>query len=563
MKTRKIFQIGILLLSLFAAESIKAEDRLRERIYVQTDKQIYVAGEQLWLKIYLTDAQGKPQTLSKIGYVELIDDDGPHIQQKIEIENGTGAGMIMLPTQLSTGYYRLVAYTRYMQNEGETVYFQKYIGVVNTLSLHNRIKTDTTLLVTPPPTNRDNLTVSSLQGIYSPRMQSEIRIEGLPDNVHSLAVSIAGEEFIPVPDEEETITSWQQRLSAIETKNFQLDLLPEYEGPILSGQLVDAQTGVPKNNILGIILGVSDDVLRVSGGEVNKEGQVRFHLGPVSNRRRLGIAFLSAQEERYYVKWQSPFAAHTTGSLPIFALNPAWEAQLVQRSVGVQVMYSFLLDSLIYQAKVSGPHIRWKPDYSYILDEYTRFDRMNVMFTEFIPSLVFRMVGGQRELYVRTADHSIPSGKSLLLLDGIPVTDADFLFNLNTRLLKRVDVYRGRFFFAGHVFEGIGSFISVDNNAPGLRSGSFLQLEDYEGTQPGYRFYAPSYQGDHSPYERRRIPDYRHTLLWNPDVQTNGQHTIAIPFSTSDITGNYRLVVEGITSDGQPLRGVARFQVNN
>ena len=557
MKTLQIFKIGVLLLSLLTAESIRAEDRLRERIYVQTDKQMYFSGEQLWLKVYLTDNQGKPSSLSKICYVELIDDNASQIQQKIEIENGIGMGMIMLPAQLTTGYYRLVAYTRYMQNEGETVYFQKYIGIVNTLRLNSRIRTDTTLFVTPPSSGKDNLSVSTSMNLAT-RIQSEIRIEGLPDNVHSLAVSVAGEEFIPLPDGEETITAWQQKLAAIEEKNFQQNFLPEYEGPILNGRLVDAQTGEPKNDNLGIVLGFSDDVLRLSGGVVNNDGQISFHSGPVSGRHRLGIAFFPVQDNRYYVQLQSPFATHENKSMPGFALNPSWEEQLVQRSVGVQVMYSFLLDSLDYQTKTALPHIRWKPDYSYILDEYTRFDRMNVMFTEFIPYLVFHTVGGKRQLSVRTTDYFLPSGKSLILLDGIPVNDADFLYNLNTRQLKRVDVYQGRFFLAGQIFEGVGSFISFANNGPGLRNGTFLQMEDYEGTQPRYRFYAPSYQEENS----LRMPDYRHTLLWEPDIQTNGKNAIVIPFSTSDFAGDYHITVEGITSDGQPLRGVARFKVN-
>ena len=563
MKTLNIFKIGILLWTLLTAETIKAEDKLRERIYVQTDKQIYFSGEQLWLKIYLTDAQGKPQSLSRIGYIEIMDENLPRIRQKIEIENGTGAGMIMLSAQLSTGYYRLVAYTRYMQNEGETVYFQKYIGIVNTLQFNSRIRTDTALYVRPPSSDQNNLSVSPAMDVYATRMQSEIHIEGLPDNVHSLSVSVAGEEFIPVPGEEETLTAWKQRLSSLNEKDFQVNLLPEYEGPILNGQLVDAQTGEPTSNKPGMILGFSDDGLRLSGGNLDDDGNVSFHSGPVSGRHKLGIAFFPTQNDSYRVKWQSPFATHNLASLPRFALNPEWEDKLVQRSVGVQVMYSFLFDSLNFQVGISPSVIQWKPDYSYILDEYTRFDRMSTMFTEFIPYLVFRTVGGQRELYVRTTDFFIPSGKSLILLDGVPVNDAEFFYNLNTRLLKRVDIYHGRFFFAGQIFEGIGSFVSFDNNCPGLRSGTFLQLEEYEGTQPVYRFYAPSYQEDNSLDERRRMPDYRHTLLWESDVQTNGQNKIAVPFSTSDISGDYRITVEGITSDGQPLRGVARFQVNN
>ena len=561
MKAQHPVLLWILLLSLFAMESIRAENRLRERIYIQTDKQIYLAGEQLWLKLYLTDAQGAPQSFSKVGYVELIDENAPQIRQKIEIKNGIGNGMLMLPAQLSTGYYRLIAYTRYMQNEGETVYFQKYIGVVNTLRLDQRIHTDTTLFVKPPSSGGNNLSVSTSNVIYTTRTQGEIRIEGLPDNVYSLAVSVAGEEFIPLPNEEETLLSWKQKLSSLPEKDFQLNLLPEYEGPILNGQLVDALTGEPTHDKTRMILGFSDDALRMSGGEVDDDGQVSFHTGHVSGRHKLGIAFFPANENRYRVHLQSPFARFTPENLPRFALNPAWEERLVQRSVGVQVMYSFLIDSLYLPSGIAPPTIQWKPDYSYILNEYNRFDRMTTMFIEFIPYLGFHTVGDKRQLSVRTADYTL-SGNSLMLFDGVPVNDGEFFYNLNTRLLNRVDVYQGRYFIAGHLFEGIGSFVSFEHNCPGLQNGDLLQLEEYEGTQPAYRFYAPSYTGDNRGDERHRTPDYRHTLLWETDVQTNGQNTMVIPFSTSDLTGDYRITIEGLTRDGQPLRGIACFRVN-
>ncbi|MCD8262029.1 MAG: hypothetical protein LUD15_11575 [Bacteroides sp.] len=45
----------------------KAQEPFRERVYVQTNKNVYVAGEILWLKLYTTDHQGVPDSLSKVG----------------------------------------------------------------------------------------------------------------------------------------------------------------------------------------------------------------------------------------------------------------------------------------------------------------------------------------------------------------------------------------------------------------------------------------------------------------------------------------------------------------
>ena len=115
--------------------SIYGQDRpdvLAERVYLQTDKQLYLAGELLYLKTFTVTHEKKPLSFSKIAYVELLDEVNSRVQVKIELVNGVGEGWMELPLDLPTGYYRLIAYTRFMRNEGESVFFGKNIAVVNT-----------------------------------------------------------------------------------------------------------------------------------------------------------------------------------------------------------------------------------------------------------------------------------------------------------------------------------------------------------------------------------------------------------------------------------------------
>ena len=113
-----ILSLILTLLFLGHGDLLAAND-FRERIYVQTDKQVYLAGELLWLKLCVTDATGIPVSFSKVGYVELLDESTALVQAKIEIKEGIGEGWLELPALLPTGYYRLVAYTRYMRNESD------------------------------------------------------------------------------------------------------------------------------------------------------------------------------------------------------------------------------------------------------------------------------------------------------------------------------------------------------------------------------------------------------------------------------------------------------------
>ncbi len=107
----------------------------KEKIYLQTDKSFYVAGEILWFKSYVVDAsRNKLFSLSKVAYVEVLNRDSkPVIQGKILIQKGIGSGSFFIPLSLPTGSYKIRAYTNWMKNFGADYYFEKNITIANTM----------------------------------------------------------------------------------------------------------------------------------------------------------------------------------------------------------------------------------------------------------------------------------------------------------------------------------------------------------------------------------------------------------------------------------------------
>ena len=104
---KRLTYIIIGLLGMVAAQ---AQD-LKERIWVQTDKDFYLAGERMGLKLFTTDGQGKPQEYSRIAYVELLGDKENAVRLKVEVNDATGEAVMQLPYTLASGVYDLVAYT--------------------------------------------------------------------------------------------------------------------------------------------------------------------------------------------------------------------------------------------------------------------------------------------------------------------------------------------------------------------------------------------------------------------------------------------------------------------
>jgi hypothetical protein len=108
--------------------------QLREKIYLQTDKSFYIAGEICWFKSYVVDASlHKPFSLSKVAYVEILNRESKPVSQgKILIQNGIGSGSFFIPLYLPSGSYKIRAYTNWMKNFGPEFFFEKNITIINT-----------------------------------------------------------------------------------------------------------------------------------------------------------------------------------------------------------------------------------------------------------------------------------------------------------------------------------------------------------------------------------------------------------------------------------------------
>ena len=108
----------------------------REEVFVHSDREEYIAGEDLWFNVYLIDRQSlKPSMNSRIAYFELLNPENRAVVQKrILLDRGFGPGQIIIPDTLSTGTYTIRAYTSWMKNFLPYNCYMKDIKVYNTLS---------------------------------------------------------------------------------------------------------------------------------------------------------------------------------------------------------------------------------------------------------------------------------------------------------------------------------------------------------------------------------------------------------------------------------------------
>lgn len=115
----------------------------QEKLYVHTDKSVYVAADTIWMRVHMVDAAtNKPVSRSKYVYVELLDNNDSRVIRRIMIKadkDGVFANMIALPSDIRAGSYTLTAYSQWMRNFGTDGFYYKQLRVIDSESLakHN------------------------------------------------------------------------------------------------------------------------------------------------------------------------------------------------------------------------------------------------------------------------------------------------------------------------------------------------------------------------------------------------------------------------------------------
>jgi len=174
----------------------------QEKIHVHTDRDVYVSGEKIWFKAYVTDAlTHHSPTASRYVYVELISPvDTLMHRVMVRQTDGLFHGNLPLTEYVPTGNYTLRAYTRYMENMGDDYFFKKNIRIENLATAINQqrptahrgiLKDDFSISFFPEGGNLP-------EGILSRIAFKAININGYPETVSGRLIDENGIEIASV-----------------------------------------------------------------------------------------------------------------------------------------------------------------------------------------------------------------------------------------------------------------------------------------------------------------------------------------------------------------------------
>ena len=556
----------ILIVSLLCLlPSASGAERLRERVYLATDRDVYVAGDAVWLSAWCVDAaSGQLSSFSKIAYVEVHSASGMVQTAKISLDGGRGAGRLTLPSTLPTGNYRLFAYTKLGASEEgfDPIPGARTLSVFNTLSTE-RIEGGVQLVNQAPETRKpDTAGALSILTEGNSAVSGHTRVILTNDGSEPVdfSLSIRHEDGIPAPDGAHVADFVRGLHELPAASGFDTTVVPEYEGEIIRGRVSGLEAVRMKDlaDKFAFISspGTGEDLYTES---IAPDGSTTFYSANIYGDQEMFLEIEGLGRDNVcHLELASPFLNLPAGDIPSLQLYDGWRPALELRGLGMQLEKNFDADTLYSALPARKHHIFDEREcVRYILDDYTRFPVMEEIFIEFIPELRVRRTDGKREVQVWLPDqqgnHYFSSGNSLVLLDGVPVLDHEKLLAYDPLLVKRIDIYCDSFFVGIRSFSGIVNFVTYKGTLPSMQFEDNVRIVDFQGCSLPLAYtcigVGPEY------------PDYRQTLYWHPLLTLAPGESITLECKTPAYSGRFELVAEGLTAQGDPVSAHGSFTV--
>ena len=543
---RKAF-VSIIVLLAAAILPARSQGYVSERVYVSTDRDVYVAGDELFFSAFcLNMTNGGMSDGSRTAYLELVSSDGPVQTAKVALEDGRGGGVMSLLNTIPTGNYRLVAYTAQCFNEDG----YDFLEGARTLSIINPFTTaraSSGVEILPEEDYlqlRDGNQHPSSGGIAI-NTSGPLTITNNTGRPVSLSLSVYHDDGIPSP---ETVNPVSFASKATSGRSFSDKRTADYEGEIVRARLIGTADDIAAATGSQAFLCVPGRINDLYSSVVQKDGTVTFYTRNIYGDTDM-VLDPGITTGNTHLEIISPFAGVSDPDIPGLPLSASLQEKILQRSMAMQVLRATAADSMYSVLPVpSFTPFNVEPAV-YHLDDYTRFPLMEELFIEYISEASIRRTRNGRELSVSLHDdfRIVPYTiqPCLALLDGVPVTDHNQLLEYDPLLVEKIVIYQNTFFLGGRTYPGVIDFVTYKQNLPSYTFGDNVRVVEFQGVSYPVVFWLPVTSG--------QAPDLRQTILWHPQIELAPGESCAFEYCLPSYQGRFKVVVEGFDAVGNPV----------
>jgi hypothetical protein len=576
MKTKKIYILAFIMISCWignAQNSSKnkisvSNGRLnlpKEQIYVHSSSQNIFAGENFYYKVYVRNSENNLlSNFSKVAYVSLIGQKNALVfTQKIRLTKGEGYGDYLIPPEIPTGNYKLIAYTKMGINQQKNNAFVTDISIINPYTALNL----DLVSVTEEPTASFNTTVAGgdlpkIQiylddTIYSKRKKVELELNTSQiSDYGNYSISVKKiDPFISTQANILKFNNYQKKVDVEKGTN----LIPELRGELITGKLKSSNDKASlKHQHIAFSIPEENFIFKIGITDTDGRFLINVDKPYLSNTGFLRVLNEFNEDYEFEVD-EEPVINKSTLTFEKLTINKNLKDYILERSIKNQIENSYS------SAKQNIPKISDKSFFfgnravKYHLDDFTRFPTLNETFVEIVKNTWFKKKNDGYEIKISAIDDFLRSPyEALVIIDGLYIKDHSNLYNYSAFNIQNISVIRDKYYYGGKVFQGVLYIETKEKNyLSETQTNDFTPAELFKPEQEK-SYYKADYSQDNDKLEN--IPDFRTQLYWNPMLLIRESNT-SIDFFTSDEAGTFEVVLEGINKKGESIRAITYFKV--
>lgn len=512
-----------------------------EQYIIQTNTDFYLSGESILYKITNLLATN---FLSKIAYVELVNSKNISIfKHKLLVSTGIANNDFFIPTNIETDQYKIITYTNLMLNNNDIS--SKDIFIVNPylpFPEKFKVKDKELMTISTPTFSTSNSGLKTNKQEFNKREKATISVD--KNITGNFVLSVSKVDSIP-----NNVVA-NKNLFATETNNTTnpLKAQPEHRGEVITGKLVAKNSTTTVDN-KKIALSFPGEHFEFKVATTDKNGNFKFNLESLSGEEAY-FQTLEDNKENYNIVFDenNKFNFNFPSDNP--KINPNYGNAILKRSIAnqIQSIYNYTKRDTIVAHKKIKPFY-YGADKEYYLKDFNPQNSIQEVIIELISEIYVTKFDGKQKIkvYDYEINFSNQYNNTIVLVNGFLLQDYEEILSYDPGEFTKVTVVDKGYFLNNHIFNGVVNFTTKDlNYLPTISE--YVTKKNIDRPQLKKRYYTTDYSKD----TFEKIPDYRYQLCWEPNI-TEISSQKPFEFYTSDVPGNYKITIEGITKSGESV----------
>jgi len=496
---------------------------------------------------------------SKIGYVELVGQHGTVFKHRIKLVGGVGGSDFVIPTSVESGNYKLIGYTQWMKNGLDDHFFQRDLVIINPYEINantdaiGSMENNFDVALSETKKNDSIISLKADALSYTKRSKVSINVELLGNGFGHYSLRAVKNNGLNKPRNNTLISN---KSSGPKNKSMQIGasvLLPEFSGEMIVGIVRDkiTQSPIKGKKVLLSLLSKSEhqDIT-----ETNNNGVFYFQVKNNYSHPKAMLQVLGQNRMNYVIDLNTEKSInYDVLDFKEFHLSEEDKTMILGRSVHNQIQNSFakVKQDTIQLSKDSQPFFG-NPPLVFELDDYKRFPTFSETIVEVIDQVWTKQGENKsRRIDVAAREFDPYYGKDIdpmIIVDGAFIQDHQSVLDFDASKIKTVRVHREEYYYGDIVYQGIVRIETFNNDFLDNLSGDFIRVFNMFSHQPMKLYYQQAYS--EKLINKNKIPDFREQLLWIPDFNFT-KKVMKMEFFTSDVEGEFEVILEGFTNLGQ------------